>query len=337
MATTDPLARIRRLLARADARMRDAFLAVVSEVRGLRTLVRIATLLEQGQVEEALAILERAVQGLGMAWTASFVAAAQDTAAFLSRNVAEVSVVFDQVNDRALRIMRDNQLRLVTEFSAEQRRATRVAIANGIEEGINPREMARRFRDSIGLTAKQQQAVDNYRRALQSGDRSALERALRDRRFDPTVSRAIEEGVALSPQQIDRMVDRYRQRYLAYRAEVIARTEALRSVHQGVEEMYEQSFEQGELVREQLIREWNTASDGRVRDSHQPMDGQTRPFGEPFTSGNGTRLDYPGDLNAPASETIQCRCAVGTRILDLDELPAAGYGIGGGAILETRR
>jgi hypothetical protein len=44
------------------------------------------------------------------------------------------------------------------------------------------------------------------------------------------------------------------------------------------------------------------------------MNGQLRAFGEPFLSGNGFELAYPGDANAPGSETINCRCVVTTTL-----------------------
>lgn len=53
---------------------------------------------------------------------------------------------------------------------------------------------------------------------------------------------------------------------------------------------------------------WNTMRDGRVRDSHQTMQGQRRHLREPFTTGAGTRIAYPGDPTAPIEEWAACRC-----------------------------
>ena len=213
--------------------------------------------------------------------------------------------------------MNRNTLRMVRGFSSEQRTVTRNALARGIREGLNPRDVARTFRDSIGLTKTQEQWVANYRRSLSTLDRDALSRALRDKRFDRTVAAAIADGRPLSTTQIEAMVKRYSERMVKYRSEVIARTEALRSVHQGTEAMYEQAIQNGELKADSLSREWNTANDERVRESHASMHGQVQPFGQPFVSGAGNLLNYPGDPEAPAEEVIQCRCVVGTRITNL--------------------
>ena len=110
------------------------------------------------------------------------------------------------------------------------------------------------------------------------------------------------------------MVGRYRERYLRFRAETIARTEALRAVHQSSEEAYRQAVDQGQLDPGALVRTWITAADERVRGSHRAMMGQQRGFDETFTSGVGNRLRFPGDPNAPASETVRCRCVLTTRL-----------------------
>jgi hypothetical protein len=225
--------------------------------------------------------------------------------------------------------MRDNQLRLVTNFTEQQRRATQSALIAGIQEGKNPREIARIFRNSIGLTQQQEKWVRNYERALRDLDNAALARELRDRRFDPTVRRAIERGEPLSKAQIDKMVGRYRQRALKLRSETIARTEGLRVVHEGTDEMYRQAIESGQLRADQLIREWNTAGDEVVRDfangsptSHRTMHHQQRLVGEPFVSGAGNMTMHPGAFGI-GFEDINCRCLVTTRILKLSELTGA--------------
>ena len=184
---------------------------------------------------------------------------------------------------------------------------------------MNPREQARLFRNTIGLTESQEQAVRNFRRLLSAGrdgtpSTQALNRALSDGRFDRTVRRAIRQGDILSSAQVERMVDRYRERYVKYRAEVVARTEALRSVHEGTEEMYRQAIELGQFREDQLQRTWVTAGDERVRGSHRALNGEVRGLDGVWEAQGGT-LRYPGDPNAPASESISCRCVLSTRVV----------------------
>lgn len=44
------------------------------------------------------------------------------------------------------------------------------------------------------------------------------------------------------------------------------------------------------------------------RESHMDMHEQVRRQGEPFISGNGNELRYPGDRSAPIEEWINCQC-----------------------------
>lgn len=307
-----PEQRIRALLRNTDPKIRRAFLNAVRNVKSSINISTLANLLEQGLLDEALQLINSIPISVSTAISFGFVASGTDTAILLT-DVLNQTVQFDQFTQRATNLMQNTRLRLVQEFNAEQRRATIEALTQGIQRGANPREQARIFRDSIGLTNYQNQVVDNYRRSLENGSRDALNRQLRDRRFDRTVLRSVNGDEPLTATQINRMVDRYRERYLSYRSEVIARTESLRVVHQGVDEMYQQAFEQNILNPDDLVREWITSQRSNVRDSHNGMHGQKRPVNEPFISDHGAILRYPGDELAPAAETVQCVCVLTTR------------------------
>lgn len=310
----DPAKRIEQLLAVAEPTLAAAFARMIISIKSKLTLEEIAKAIEGGNWEKALDEALKAVPLLGEAYQDSFIAAARDTATFLGKNLGEIQLVFDQTNFSAINAMQRNMLRLVKGFSESQRELVRQIILDGIQRGLNPRDVARNFRNSIGLTPFQERAVWNYQRALQELDPIALRRMLRDRRFDRTLQAALDADRPLTPEQISKMVERYRARMLAMRAETIARTEALRSTHEGVQEMYDQAIARGDLSPDSLSREWNTAGDERVRSSHAQMHGQVQPYGVPFVSGLGNELHYPGDPNAPAEDVINCRCSVGTRI-----------------------
>lgn len=126
--------------------------------------------------------------------------------------------------------------------------------------------------------------------------------------------RVVAGEIGLSESQVDTMVERYRQRYIKYRSEVIARTEALGGIHAGAEGMYQQAIDAGDLDADNITGKWNTSGLDNRRDTHVTMQGQLRPFGEPFISGGGALLMHPGDQRAPVSETIQCVCAVSRTI-----------------------
>lgn len=321
---SDTAARIERVIASIEPIFRDAFREAVRVLQDSRTLEALATLLERGQFEEALAGLDDAAARLGGAAGQGLQRAADDAARFLSNSLT-VRIAFDRQNVLAIQAIESNSLRLIREFSNGQRLATREALTRGISAGLNPIDQARLFRDSIGLTQRQVAAVDNFRRLLSGrGDgapsREVLERALRDGRFDRTLVRAMREGRPLTQDQVDRMVQRYRERYILYRSNVIARTEALRSAHEGTEMVYQQAISAGELSPQQLQRTWITARDERVRDTHVSLDGVIQPYGVAWVTNDGNSLRFPGDPFAPPQETIQCRCVITTRLLDEEQV-----------------
>lgn len=198
---------------------------------------------------------------------------------------------------------------------------TREAIRNSLEAdqitGVNPRRTAVNFRSTLGLTPKQELAVRNYRNNLENLDRDALNRQLRDRRFDRSVIRAIDSDTPLKRSQIDRFTDRYRERFIKYRSEVIARTESLRATSVGEYTGLIQGVNEGSIDRDKVRRFWIFTKDSRTRSSHR-MIPLLNPDGvaidQPFTTPLGP-LRFPRDPEGSAANTIQCRCRVSYRIV----------------------
>lgn len=93
----------------------------------------------------------------------------------------------------------------------------------------------------------------------------------------------------------------YADRMPFYRREVIARTESLSASNRGSWELYK-----GWNAPK---KEWLATLDGRVRDTHAAADGQIRLIDEPFDVG-GSKMQHPGDKNAPVGEIANCRCAI---------------------------
>jgi HK97 family phage portal protein len=82
-----------------------------------------------------------------------------------------------------------------------------------------------------------------------------------------------------------------------YRAETIARTEVVGGFNRA-------SYEVAASSGLNVTREWHTAGDERVRDSHRRLHGERVGLGERYSNG----LLCPGDANGPPSEVIRCRC-----------------------------
>lgn len=309
---TDELSRLDRLLSALEGRVRSSFAEFVRQMRSEEVLAEVADKLEAGDIDGALAIADSHVQRLGSVIPAIFqdaaVAEAADLAAKLGPVAPTVGISFDATDPAAAALMRANTLNFVREFSAAQREATRTALVNALGSGESRQVAARAFRDSIGLTTNQNAAVESYRQLLEDGSRQALDRELRDRRFDGSVEAAADGRRQLTPEQIDRMVDRYRARYLAYRSETIARTESVRIISQAREEAFRQTLDKVGLTQEDAEQVWHAVGDNRTRITHRELNGQVQPFGTPFVTISGASLAYPGDPAAPPEETINCRC-----------------------------
>jgi len=89
----------------------------------------------------------------------------------------------------------------------------------------------------------------------------------------------------------------------AWRSRMIARTEVIGSFNFASLQGYQQS---GVVTQ----KEWLTALDERVRQSHRDANGQIRKLDEPFDVG-GSPLMFPGDgEHGSMVEVINCRCTL---------------------------
>jgi len=225
---------------------------------------------------------------------------------------------YNILNPITAEYIRSYQLSLVQTISSN----TRVAIKNSLEAnfiaGNNPRQTAKDFVDTIGLTPRQELAVRNYKGYLENLDSQSLQRQLRDPKFDKIIRNAISNKQNLSEAQIDRMVNAYRKRYVNYRATTIARTEALRAVSIGEYSSAIQAVQSGAVDGDIVKRFWIYKDDKRTRNSHRQIPtlnpngvGVDQPFITPFGP-----LLFPRDPRGTAANTVNCRCHVVYRIID---------------------
>ena len=125
---------------------------------------------------------------------------------------------------------------------------------------------------------------------------------------------ALEEGVK-EGESIDALSSRIRREFQqigAHRAEVIARTEVLRSSNFAIAEAQRQSG----VVHKRV---WVSTLDNRTRDLHKPpMHGQVRLLDDPFLFADGVTTMHPG-ASGVAEHDIQCRCTTSAVIDDDDQ------------------
>lgn len=93
---------------------------------------------------------------------------------------------------------------------------------------------------------------------------------------------------------------------LESRSTTIARTEVIAASNAGGM----RAMEVGGVEKKEWLTVQNASPKHPVRDSHAEIDGQVVPVHEPFLTGDGNALDYPGDPQGPPEDVINCRCTL---------------------------
>lgn len=337
----DVTANIDKLTETWAPRLRDAFLQAIVAIRDDVVIARVVAALQRGDVDAA--VREVSLDPLQFRGLEDAVAGAHADggAALVSRLPATTGpaghrlvVLFDARNTRAEAWVRNNSSELVTQVVADQKIAIRNHLQAGLASGTNPRTVAldlvgrvnpqtgKREGGVIGLTSSQDGWARAYAAELASGDRAALRRALRDKRFDKAVLKAIAKGEPLSPDLITKMVTAYRSRALKYRADAIARTEALSALNHSQVEAMQQAIEKGHVQAQYVTKRWRSAADKRVRHSHRVLNNVRVPFSSKFRAESGATLAYPGDPEGGAAEVVNCRCHMSINVDHISALAA---------------
>ena len=217
---------------------------------------------------------------------------------------------FDARGARAVDHLLQSDTELAQGLSGTARERIRQVMAEGVEQGLTPAQIARRM-PLLALTETQVESLGKARQEL--GDRTTppnvayLKRKGRDKRFDPQVKRAIKDGKPLREAVRSAAVTAYQAIQRKQRAGTIARTEITRAINAGRYEAVMQAVDAGLTG---VVLRWMSLRDTLVRDIHVAMHGQERLPGAPFNSPLGTLLRFPGDveLGAVAQDVMNCRC-----------------------------
>jgi hypothetical protein len=180
---------------------------------------------------------------------------------------------------------------------------------NGMQQ--DAASIANDIKSTIGLTPAQARACDNYRNMLRNRDRQALQRDLRDERFDELIRHHFKVQQGFSEQQIERMVSTYQDRYRESRA-----TQLALMISPLLIDAAGMAFWQ-DVVNARILppglsplQFWNDMGDERVRMLHQPIseiNAQGIPIGGLFETPGGP-LKYPRDPDGSPQNTVNCRC-----------------------------
>ena len=226
---------------------------------------------------------------------------------------AALGFKFDMFNPESVAFIQSSEFLLVRGINRRTREGLRAIMSASFQDGIPPASSARLIRQTVGLTPKQAEMVINFRRALTGGpgaspSRSVLRRQLRDKRFDPTVLRALDRGIVLTAAQREKMVARFAERLLAFRANNIARTETIRAANAGQQALWNQMIQQRILIPEEMRRVWIVTRDDRLCPICEPIPGLN-------VGGVGMDENFitpVGELPHPPAHP-QCRCDMALR------------------------
>lgn len=316
----------KELVSKFEPDLRRAFLASIDEIKDKVVLNRLVAALEAGDIERAinvLAIEQAAYEVFQEARSAAYLASGRDAVATMPRDaLGPVVVRFDARSPGAERWLGQDSSNKITRIVEEQKQAVRLHLQDAMTRGDNPLTAAldivgridpqtkRRVGGVLGLSGPQERAVAAARLELSDPATMTnfLGRKMRDRRYDHLIRKALSEERGLNAHEMHQVIGRYSDRLLKLRGETIGRTEMMAALHAGNRQAYQQAIDNGDLVKEEVKRSWDTTGDGKVRDTHQSLDGQTVGFDDYYISSSGAQILFPGDPNAPASEVINCRC-----------------------------
>lgn len=341
---------IERLAGKLEPQLAKAILAGLQKMGADADLDLIVAALQSGDVSKVIAALaidpKAAFSEVSPAIQGGLYASGAATAATI--RLTGAAFAFDQLNPRLITWLQTYNLGLIRQISDSTKEAVRSVLVSGMTDGKNPKDVARQIKGIVGLTERQAKAVMNYRKELETFhlkrtagsfglgrkvnsvngtqvtilDEDGLNsdgvnaRRLRDFRYDGQLSRAVETGKPLSPEQIDKMVAAYQRKYLAYRSRTIARTEALRTTNMGVQDAWRQAIED-QVVQESLVRrQWVVAKDERLCEWCSPI--------PKMNAKRGVKLDQPfatpkGPVTLPPVHP-NCRCTVFIRQWEPEQL-----------------
>ncbi len=316
-------ARLDALAAAMEPRLAQAFRRYVAALAP-DELAELLRRLEGRDIEAAVAWLvsRPAVLAAAAEIRATFAGAVQTLTQRLASDLTQrlrVRIVAPVASPSLIDAVRRWENAAFARVQADVRDGLRQTIAQELARGIGPRQVAVSLKQGVagGLTAYDAQIIQSFRAALAEGRTGdALGRALRDKRFDRSLS-----GRTLTPAEIDKMVAAYRRKLVAFRSETFARTAAMQAANEGASESWRAAIAQGAVPAAQVRRFWVVARDERLCPVCAPIPGQNpRGVGldEAFTTENGPVLLPPVHAN--------CRCGTWVKRVDptVRQRPAPG-------------
>ena len=325
------------LLQRYEPRVAAAFIASIREITSNVVLQTVIDALKVGDINAAVKaiqmdpgafhVLELTLQE---AFNAGGTNLVQGLPQLIDPDGMRVLFQFGARNLDAEIALRTLSSTMVTAITEESRAALRLALEAGLSQGRNPTDTAldvvgrvnpvtgKREGGMVGLTTRQVETIEKVRVGLATGDKTAMRHYLtlktRDKRYDKMVNKAIKDGTTLPLDKQATVMRTLNNRNLKRRGDLIARTETMQALGTSRDVAMQQQIDAGKVQADNVEKEWHTAGDDDVRYSHRALNRKKVKKSEPFITPRQNRLRYPGDPEAPLSETACCRCWCDYRI-----------------------
>jgi len=174
------------------------------------------------------------------------------------------TTVLDAVKRNAFMRSQEGARQWVTGVSRETVTSMRFIMDDALKRGVGTSQLGRELRGSVGILetdkVKHLTALRNYRTLLQS------------KVVDETISEA----------KARQLGDMYQRRLLAWRANMIARTETMYAVHAGQMVAWQQLVRAGIIQENRTWIEWVIHDDDRLCSRCAPLEGERIKFGGKF-------------------------------------------------------
>ena len=322
------------LYERSRGRIRQAFIDAVYQLRGSVKITEFEKLIREGHIEAAVEMLKI---------DKKFIAGIKEEIAIAYRVHGDLAIKQTHPprelyegragafrnphnNPTAQQYIRDRGVLLLKDIVGPQRELARAVIRQGLQNNLDPKTIAtqlcgtwdkklkRRVNGFLGLTKAQENWITNAHREMSSTSKADLRRyltrKLRDKRYDSAVRKAIATGKPVPQHLLDNALARYRGRALHYRANTVARTEALIAMSHGRQAALEAMVDQGAVKdAKNITREWISVLGPTTRDDHSAAYGQRTSLHGTFNVG-GESCKYPGDSSLSAKQVVNCRCYI---------------------------
>lgn len=270
---------IQRLADSLDGSIRDTFLSIVAAIAAGPDADELNRLVDNGDVIGIIRLWERTIRANLTIHVAQMEATLANVVT-RAASIATLTGALVRTNEVTRQWLATESSKLVVGVSTESMLSIRRLLAGGYDAGTGVRPTARQIRAVVGLLPSHTVAVARYANELRARE--------------------------VPEERIDQYIEIYTRRLLSYRAENIARTEAMTAAHIGQTQAWWNSVEQGYIDRDRAWMEWMTATDDRVCPLCAPMDGKRVRIGNPFISDSkGFPNGYPRNIPSPGADRLR--------------------------------